>query len=225
MKVNKYVVIGIGCLTLSFAGCRKVELGPLPTFAPTPTASVTSEVLSGQSEEHVTPQVTSKAEISGQQRVYHWDTYKFYEVDTALYLQDPELARFKIRGVYEDVIDFDNGFHGLFVGQVVTMFGDRNVTKDHEALLSYVVAAEDGAGEVIYLEVYYGPSGPAIGGSEGENYAKAAEELENVIRSIEPIDYECECTYFDLFPFGGGTVMGTKDGKGYYRAEIGGVWY
>ncbi len=225
MKVNKYVVIGIGCLTLSFAGCRKVELGPLPTLAPTPTASVTSEVLSGQSEEHVTPQVTSKAEISGQQRVYHGDAYKFYEVDTALYLQDPELARFKIRGVYEDVIDFDNGFHGLFVGQVVTMFGDRNVTKDHEALLSYVVAAEDEAGEVIYLEVYYGPSGPAIGGSEGENYAKAAEELENVIRSIEPIDYECECTYFDLFPFGGGTVMGTKDGKGYYRAEIGGVWY
>ena len=65
MKVNKYVVIGIGCLTLSFAVCRKVELGPLPTLAPTPTASVTSEVLSGQAEEHVTPQVTSKAEIGG----------------------------------------------------------------------------------------------------------------------------------------------------------------
>ena len=109
--------------------------------------------------------------------------------------------------------------------RVDTMFGDRNVTKDHEALLSYVVAAEDKAGEVIYLEVYYGSSGPAIGGSAGENYAKAAEELEAVIRSIEPIDYECECTYFDMFSFGDGTIMGTKDGKGYYRTEIGGGWY
>ncbi len=224
MKVNKYVVIGIGCLTLSFAGCRKVELGPLPTFAPTPTASVMSEVLSGQSEEHVTPQVTAKAEIAGQQRVYHGTTYKFYEVDEALYLQDPDLSRYKIRSVYEDVF-LDSSYNGLFVGQVVTMFGDENVTNDHEALLSYVVAAENEAGEVIYLEVYFGPSGPAIGGSAGENYDKAAEELENVIRRIEPIDYECECTYFDLIDIGGGTIMGTKDGKGYYRAEIGGVWY
>jgi len=225
MKVKKYVIIGFVSLLLSFSGCNKVDLGPLPTLAPTPTASVTSEVLSGQPEEHVTPQVTSKAEITGQQRVYHGDTYKFYEVDAALYLQDPELARFKIRGVYEDVIDFDNGFHGLFVGQVVTMFGDRNVTKDHEALLSYVVAAEDEAGEVIYLEVYFGPSGPAIGGSEGENYDKAAKELEDVIRNIEPIDYECECIYYDMCDLGGDTIMGTKDGKGYYRVEIGGVWY
>ena len=223
MKVKKYVVIGFGCLMLSFAGCRNVESGPLPTLAP--TASVTSEVLSGQPEEQVTPQITSKTEIKGQQAVYHGDTYRFYEVDAALYLQDPDLLRYKIRGVYEDVIYSDSGINGLFVGQVVTMFGDRNVTNDYEALLSYIVAAEDEAGDVIYLEVYFGPSGPAIGGSAGDNYAKAAEELETVIRSIEPIDYECECTYFDLFPFGGGTVMGTKDGKGYYRTEIGGDWY
>lgn len=223
MKVKKYVVIGFGCLFLSFAGCKNAELDPLPTLAPTPTASVTSEVSTEQPED--TPQVTSKTEIKGQQAVYYGDTYQFYEVDAALYLQDPELSRYKIRGVYEDIIDLDSGINGLFVGQVVTMFGDRNVTNDHEALLSYIVAAEDEAGTVIYLEVYFGPSGPAIGGSAGENYAKAAEELEAVIRSIEPIDYECECTYFDLFPFGGGAVMGTKDGKGYYRAEIGGFWY
>lgn len=223
MKVNKSIVIGFVFLLLSFMGCRKVESGPLPTLAP--TASVMSEVPTEQTEELVTPQVTSKAEIKGQQAEYYGDTYKFYEVDAALYLQDPDLSRYKIRGVYEDVIFSDTGYNGLFVGQVVTMFGDRNVTNDHEALLSYIVAAENEAGDVIYLEVYFGPSGPAIGGSEGENYAKAAEELEAVICSIEPIDYECECTYFDLFPFGGGTVMGTKDGKGYYRTEIGGFWY
>lgn len=223
MKGKKYVIIGFVSLLLSFSGCNKVDLGPLPTFAP--TASVTSEVLSGQSEENGTPQVTAKAEIEGQQTVYHGDTFKFYEVDEALYMQDPDLPRYKIRGVYEDVIFSDTGYNGLFVGQVVTMFGDENVTGDHEALLSYVVAAEDASGEVIYLEVYFGPSGPAIGGSAGENYDKAAEELEKVIRSIEPMDYECECTYFDLIDIGGGTIMGTKDGKGYYRMEIDGVWY
>ena len=69
----------------------------------------------------------------------------------------------------EDVFS-DSSYNGLFVGQVVTMFGD-------------------------------------------------------VIRSIDPIDYECECTYFDMFDLGGDTIMGTKDGKGYYRAKIGGVWY
>ena len=221
MKVNKDVVLGIGCLTLSFAGCRKVELGPLPT----PIVLIQSDVSMEHQEESTTLQVTAKAEIAGQQRVYNGDTYKFYEVDEALYMQDPDLSRYKIRGVYEDVIFSDSSYNGLFVGQVVTMFGDRNVTTDYEALLSYIVAAENEAGDVIYLEVYFGPSGPAIGGSAGENYDKAAKELEAVIRSIEPIDYECECTYFDLFPFGGGTVMGTKDGKGYYRTEIGGGWY
>lgn len=224
MSLKKYFVIGFSCLLFLFTGCSGDELGPLLTTAPTPTVPAMSEVSTEQLEEQVTPQITAKTEIKGQQAVYYGDTYKFYEVDKALYLQDPDLSRYRIRSVYEDVIFSDSSYNGLFVGQVVTMFGDRNVTKDHEALLSYIVAAEDASGEVIYLEVYYGPSGPAIGGSAGENYDKAAEELENVIRSIEPIDYECECMYFELFPFGG-TIMGTKDGKGYYRAEIGGVWY
>ena len=220
MKANKYFVIGFGCLLLSFAGCKRVEPGPLPTLAPTSTSDLSME----QQEESVTPQITSKTEIEGRQAVYHGDTYKFYEVDAALYLQDPDLSRYKIRSVYEDVF-LDSSYNGLFVGQVVTMFGDRNVTNDHEALLSYVVAAEDEAGEVIYLEVYFGPSGPAIGGSEGENYDKAAKELEDVIRNIEPIDYECECIYYDMCDLGGDTIMGTKDGKGFYQVNIDGVWY
>ena len=224
MKIKRNVIVGLGVILLSLAGCKRIELGTFPTTAPTPTVPVMSEVSTEQPEEHITPKVTSKAEIEGQQAVYYGDTYKFYEVDEALYLQDPDLSRYKIRSVYEDVF-FDSSYNGLFVGQVVTMFGDENVTNDHEALLSYVVAAEDEAGDVIYLEVYFGPSGPAIGGSAGENYAKAAEELEAVIRSIEPIDYECECIYYDMFDLGGGTIMGTKDGKGYYRAEIGGFWY
>lgn len=224
MNIKRNVIVGLGVILLSLEGCKTIELGPLPTTAPTSTVPVMSEVSTEQSEAYGASQITPKAEIEGQQAVYHGDTYKFYEVDEALYLQDPDLSRYKIRSVYEDVF-FDSSYNGLFVGQVVTMFGDENVTNDHEALLSYVVAAEDEAGDVIYLEVYFGPSGPAIGGSEGENYDKAAEELENVIRSIEPIDYECECIYFDMCDLGGDTIMGTKDGKGYYRVEIGGVWY
>ena len=137
MKGKKYVIIGFVGLLLSFSGCNKVDLGPLPTMAP--TASVTSEVLTEQSEEHVehvTPQITSKTEIEGQQEVYHGATYKFYEVDEALYLQDPDLSRYKIRSVYEDVF-FDSSYNGLFVGQVVTMFGDENVTNDHKAWWCY----------------------------------------------------------------------------------------
>lgn len=224
MKIKRNVIVGLGVILLSLAGCKSIELGPFPTKAPTSTVPVIFDVSTEQSEAYGASQITPKAEIEGQQAVYHGDTYKFYEVDEALYLQDPDLSRYKIRSVYEDVF-FDSSYNGLFVGQVVTMFGDENVTNDHEALLSYVVAAEDEAGDVIYLEVYFGPSGPAIGGSEGENYDKAAEELENVIRSIEPIDYECECIYFDMCDLGGDTIMGTKDGKGYYRVEIGGVWY
>ena len=184
---------------------------------------VTPEISAG-AEETVGPETSENGENQGESTVFKGETYTFYKVEDALYMQNPDLARYKIRSVYEEAM-FDNGFNGLFVGQVVTMFGDENVTGDYEALLSYIVAAEDASGEVIYLEVYFGPSGPAIGGSAGENYDKAAEELEKVIRSIEPMDYECECTYYDLIDIGGGTIMGTKDGKGYYRMEIDGVWY
>lgn len=222
----------------------------LPTFAPKdsmvqatkePEATATPyirEELKGTDsvKADVTPESTIGTEgtdepeeavnggIYGESAVFKGETYTFYQVEDALYMQNPDLARYKIRSVYEEAM-FDNSFNGLFVGQVVTMFGDENVTGDYEALLSYIVAAEDASGEVIYLEVYFGPSGPAIGGSAGENYAKAAEELENVICSIEPIDYECECTYFDLIDIGGGTIMGTKDGKGFYQVNIDGVWY
>lgn len=118
-----------------------------------------------------------------------------------------------IRGVYEAECG-DMRYQCLFVGQVIAMFGDKNLTDDMEALLSYVVAAEDPAGNVIYLEVYYGPSGPAIGGESGDNYLKAAEELEQVIRGMTPADYVHECVYEDYDI----TIrMGIKDGKPFYE--------
>ncbi len=146
-------------------------------------------------------------------KVFKGKTYTFYKSDYENYTEGHW-----IRGVYDDeMYEFDASYHGLFVGQVVTMFGDESVTYDNETLISYVVAAEDSSGDVIYLEVYYGPSGPAIGGSDGENYDKAAEELEQIIINIEPIDYECVSVYEDA----GITIkMGTKNGKGYYETEM-----
>lgn len=144
--------------------------------------------------------------------VFKGKTYQFYEADPELYQSGS-----KIRGVYEEGYT-DARYQSLFVGQVIAMFGDENLTDYTEALLSYVVAAEDPAGNVIYLEVYYGPSGPAIGGESGDNYLEAAEELEEVIRGMTPADYVHESVYED---FGVTVRMGVKDGEPFYEEEGG----
>ena len=56
-------------------------------------------------------------------------------------------------------------YHSLFIGQVLSRFGEPDyTTENNEDLYSKAVSAEDKDGNMIYLEVYYGPSGPAIGG-------------------------------------------------------------
>lgn len=56
-----------------------------------------------------------------------------------------------------------------------------------------------------------GLSGPAIGGFDGDEYMAAAEELERLVRTTEPIDYECTSVYEDL----GMTIrMGTQKWTG-----------
>lgn len=104
--------------------------------------------------------------------------------------------------------------HSLFIGQVLTLFGNADYyTSDNEDLFSYVIAARNKNGEEIYLEVYYGPSGPALGGLDGDDYAKAADELAKIIMEAEPTDFEIESVYEDLDI----TIkMGVKDGEPYY---------
>ena len=140
---------------------------------------------------------------------YYGENFIFYKVEDE---ERTGSGYHNIRGVYEEYYQAD--YHGLFVGQVVTLFGSENVNSDNEDLLSYSIAAEDNNGDIIYLEVYYGPSGPAIGGLDGENYAKAAEELETLIRNTVPIDFEVTSVYGDLDIT---TTMGTKNGVGYYE--------
>ncbi len=123
-----------------------------------------------------------------------------------------------IRNVYEDE---EAEYHSLFIGQVLSRFGEPDyVSEDNETLFSKAVSATDESGNEIIFEVYYGPSGPAIGadpyGREAEVNA-AADRLAEYIMSAEPKDFEYVSVYGDLDI----TVkMGVKDGKPYYISEI-----
>lgn len=115
--------------------------------------------------------------------------------------------------------------HSLFIGQVIARFGEpEHQTEDNEDLFSQMVSATDKSGKVFYLEVYYGPSGPAITGfvdeedhqTEGD-VQKAIDELAEYIMDAEPADFEWESEYGDLSV----TIrIGVKDGKPYYETEL-----
>lgn len=142
--------------------------------------------------------------------------YTFYKTEMDNYHNQLEYGLLhKIKSVYEE--HQESEYHGLFLGQVVTLFGSENLSENNEDLISHAVAAENEDGEIIYLEVYYGQSGPAIGGMDGENFEEAAKELEDIIRNTIPVDFECSSVYEDV---GVSIRMGTKDGKGFYETDF-----
>ncbi|MGN0537550.1 MAG: hypothetical protein ACI4M3_06195 [Acutalibacteraceae bacterium] len=102
-------------------------------------------------------------------------------------------------------------YQALYLGKVKTLFGEPDMlTADMENLFSLYVNAEDTKGNLIPLEIYFGPSGPAISAPSGDLAEKAVRELAEKIMAAEPSDYEVECVYEDV----GVTVkMGVKDGK------------
>lgn len=122
----------------------------------------------------------------------------------------------KIRNLYEDK---SAEYHSLFIGQVLSRFGEPDyITEDNENLFSKAVSAEDKNGNSVYLEIYYGPSGPAIGGDVGSDESrKAADELAEFIMSAEPKDFEYKSVYED---FGVTVTMGVENGKPYYQSDI-----
>lgn len=115
--------------------------------------------------------------------------------------------------------------HSLYIGQVISLFGEpKHHSDDNEDLFSQAVAATDKDGNVFYLEAYYGPSGPAITGFADkdngygeEEYQKAIDELAEYIMDAEPADFEWESVYGDT---GVSLKMGVKDGEPYYRTEF-----
>lgn len=128
----------------------------------------------------------------------------------------PASHRGKIRNLYEDK---SSEYHSLFIGQVLSRFGEPDyITEDNENLFSKAVSAEDKNGNSVYLEIYYGPSGPAIGGDVGSDESrKAADELAEFIMSAEPKDFEYKSVYED---FGVTVTMGVGNGKPYYQSDI-----
>ena len=121
----------------------------------------------------------------------------------------------KIRNLYDDKAA---EYHSLFIGQVLSRFGEPDyITEDNENLFSKAVSAEDKDGNVIYFDVYYGPSGPAIGGDvRDEESRKAADALAEYIMAAEPKDFEYTSVYED---FGLTVIMDVANGKPYYISD------
>lgn len=119
----------------------------------------------------------------------------------------------KICDIYE-LYEYDES--PLAYGQMLTLFGEPLYTTENlENQYSYVISATDKEGNVTYLNVYSGPTGPSVGGTdEDEDVAK---ELVLYIKEAKPTDYEYVGYYMDV-PCK--VIMGVRDGEPYMTEEI-----
>ena len=104
-------------------------------------------------------------------------------------------------------------------GRLRALFGEPNYeTQNSEDAYSYILFVEPESSEKIYLEVYEGSSGPAIGGLNNAESLQAAETLKKLIEESEEVaDYQYEGYYLDL---DSKITMGIKDGVPYYNEEF-----
>lgn len=105
----------------------------------------------------------------------------------------------------------------LCLGQLKTIFGEPlYITKDLEDQYAYCILAVTESGEEIYLQVYSGSTGPAIGGRQGKESRDAADALAELILQAKPSDYEYEGFYFD-----GPSIVkaGIRNGQPYWQEE------
>lgn len=105
----------------------------------------------------------------------------------------------------------------LIYGKIQGLFGkSRHEPEDVENQYMYCVLMKDENGEEVFLEVYAGPSGPAIGGLRDERSKNAAQRLARLIEETEPVDYAYEGFYWD----GPCRIsQGIKNGVPYYEEE------
>ena len=104
-------------------------------------------------------------------------------------------------------------------GRLRALFGEPNYEmQNSEDAYSYILFVEPESSEKIYLEVYEGSSGPAIGGLNNAESLQAAETLKKLIEESEEVaDYQYEGYYLDL---DSKITMGIKDGVPYYNEEF-----
>lgn len=116
--------------------------------------------------------------------------------------------------------EFDENYGNncaLIYGKLKTLFGEPVYeTEDNENLYSYCILATSKDGDTVYLDVYEGPSGPAIGGMHDEETLKAAQALTSYIWQAEASDYECTSYYPDTLS---AVTMGVRDGIPYYEEK------
>ncbi len=105
----------------------------------------------------------------------------------------------------------------LVYGKIQGLLGKSLYETDNvENQYMYCVFLKDKNGEEIFLDVYSGPSGPAIGGLQNEHSSDAAERLLKLIEETEPVDYEYEGFYWD----GPSKIsQGIRNGVPYYNEE------
>lgn len=121
--------------------------------------------------------------------------------------------------------NFDKDYmtnNALVYGKLKTLFGEPLYeTEDNENLYSYCIRATSKDGDIVYLDVYSGPTGPAIGGDSrddmNEKRKEAAAVLVEYIWQAEASDYECTSYYMDTFSK---VTMGVKDGVPYCEETI-----
>lgn len=100
----------------------------------------------------------------------------------------------------------------------MTLFGEADyMTENNEDMCSWAVSAKDQSGHEFYLEIYYGSSGPAIGGNDEEGCEKATDELVKLIMSAQSSDFQLDSVYVDI---PAKVSMGVKDGQPFYNTEF-----
>lgn len=118
-----------------------------------------------------------------------------------------------------DVFDGDYMLRcAVLKGQLLTLFGDPLYeSPDLEQQYTYAIQCADDAGDIVYLSVYSGASGPAIGAhGDSPDIAQAALALVDVIMETTPMDYD----YEGYYPDGPSRIaMGIRDGEPYYHEE------
>lgn len=102
----------------------------------------------------------------------------------------------------------------LLYGRLRTLFGEPVYeTDDFEDLYTYVLRCSKDGSEV-NVRVYFGPTGPAVGGMQDEQSKEAAAAIQELIREVEPADYSLEGYYFD----GPSHIRaGVKNGQPYWE--------
>ena len=86
----------------------------------------------------------------------------------------------------------------LIYGKLKTLFGNPLYEeKNIENQYTYGVVTTTKEGREIFLHVYNGSSGPAIGGQQDEESRKAAYQLREMIQQAAPADYDYVGYYLD----------------------------